>query len=95
MCVRCCHFLRFLKNNTWNHFLDRNEVLMQKIINIDSVVWQLTRSFSQQVSEPVSEPASHGKPFIIYLLETYCWAFRPSQTQYSIEKYKKNVQYNN
>ena len=45
MCVQGCHFLRFLKKNTWRHVGDQYVVRMQKGIKIGPVVWPLTRSF--------------------------------------------------
>ena len=38
MCVQGCHFLRFLKKNTWRHVRDQYVVRMQKGIKIGPVV---------------------------------------------------------
>ena len=40
------------------------ELLVRYIIAIGSVVRDLTKSFSEQVSQPVSQSASDGKPCI-------------------------------
>ena len=55
MCVQGCHILRFLKKNTPRHVGDQYVVRMQKGIKIGPVVWPLTRSASQQPSNPATD----------------------------------------
>ena len=49
MCVQCCHFLRFLKNNTCRHFADLNVVPMPNCVNIGLVVKQQSSNLNNCV----------------------------------------------
>ena len=63
--MQVCQFFRFLKNNSWSHSPDQNVVYIPKIINNGSVVWQLTKSVSQWVSQPASQSLTDCLLYIV------------------------------